>query len=232
MKQTCVVIGVGPGNGEALVRRFSAEGFSVAMLSRRGDYLNDLARAIPDSTAFPCDVTDTDAVNDTFAEIERVLGPASVVIYNVGGGAFKTVEDATIDEFEANWRVNAGGLVAVAKAALPQLRRHAGASLLITSAGAATRGRATTAPFAAAKAAQRSVAQSLARQLGPERIHVALVIIDAAVDAPRRRAMLPDKPDEYFVKPAAVADTMWALHCQDPSAWTFELDIRPFGERW
>ena len=91
---------------------------------------------------------------------------------------------------------------------------------------------AAEAAVASAKAAQRSLAQSLARQLGPEGIHVANVVIDGVVDLPRTREWLPDKPDEFFVQPAAVANVVWSLCQQDRSAWTFELDIRPFGETW
>jgi NAD(P)-dependent dehydrogenase (short-subunit alcohol dehydrogenase family) len=171
-------------------------------------------------------------ITAVLAEVESKLGPVSVMMYNAGGGVFKNVEEASLEDFEANWRINVQGLVAATKAALPQLRQHETASIIITSASAATRGRANTAPFASAKAAQRSLAQSLARQLGPEKIHVANVLIDGVVDLPRTREWLTDKPDDFFVKPAAVADAVWSLCQQDPSAWTFELDIRPFGENW
>lgn len=232
MNKVCVVMGVGPGNGEAFVRRFSGEGFQVAMLARSEDYLKQLEQSVAGAHAFVCDMMEPVQITSVMAAIERELGPVSVLLYNAGGGVFKSVEEASLEDFEANWRINAQGLVAATKAALPQLRQHETASLIVTSASAATRGRANTAPFAAAKAAQRSLAQSLARQLGPEKIHVANVVIDGVVDLPRTREVLPDKPDEFFVKPAAVADAIWTLCQQDPSAWTFELDIRPFGENW
>ncbi|MCM0614007.1 SDR family NAD(P)-dependent oxidoreductase [Marinobacter sediminum] len=232
MSSVCVVVGVGPGNGEALVRRFSQEGYRVAMLARSQDYLESLAKGIPDTHVFQCDATDLSQVESTFQDIEEQLGPVSVLLYNAGGGVFKNVEEASIEDFEANWRINVRGLVAATKAALPQLRQHDTASIIVTSASAATRGRANTAPFASAKAAQRSLTQSLARQLGPEKIHVANVVIDGVVDLPRTREWLADKPDDFFVKPAALADAVWSLCQQDPSAWTFELDIRPFGENW
>lgn len=232
MNNVCVVIGVGPGNGEALVRRFSQEGYRVAMLARSQDYLESLAKAIQDTYAFQYDATDMSQVASTFHNIEKTLGPVSVMLYNAGGGVFKNVEDASLEDFEANWRLNVQGLVAATKAALPQLRQHDTASIIVTSASAATRGRANSAPFASAKAAQRSLAQSLARQLGPERIHVANVVIDGVVDLPRTRESRASKPDDFFVKPAAVADAVWSLCQQDPSAWTFELDLRPFGETW
>lgn len=232
MNKTCVVMGVGPGNGEAFVRRFCGEGFEVAMLARSEDYLRHLEQTVTGAHAFPCDLMEPGQVTSVLAAIESKLGPVSVLLYNAGGGVFKTVEEASLEDFEANWRINVQGLVAATKAALPQLRQHDTASIIITSASAATRGRANTAPFASAKAAQRSLAQSLARQLGPERIHVANVVIDGMVDLPRARNYLPEKPDDFFLKPAAVADAVWSLCQQDPSAWTFELDLRPFAETW
>jgi len=232
MNKVCVVMGVGPGNGEAFVRRFSDEGYQVAMLARSKDYLLQLEQSISNTYAFPCDLMESEQIGTVVAAIRDRLGPASVLLYNAGGGVFKNVEEASLEDFEANWRINVQGLVAATKAVLPQLREHDTASIIVTSASAATRGRANTAPFASAKAAQRSLAQSMARQLGPEKIHVANVVIDGVVDLPRSRKALADKPDDFFVKPAAVADAVWNLCQQHPSAWTFELDIRPFGESW
>jgi len=232
MNKVCVVMGVGPGNGEAFVRRFSDEGYQVAMLARSKDYLLQLEQSISNTYAFPCDLMEPEQIGSVLAAIRDKLGPAAVLLYNAGGGVFKNVEEASLEDFEANWRINVQGLVAATKAVLPQLREHDTASIIVTSASAATRGRANTAPFASAKAAQRSLAQSMARQLGPEKIHVASVVIDGVVDLPRTREWLVDKPDEFFVTPAAVADAVWNLSQQHPSAWTFELDIRPFGETW
>lgn len=232
MNKVCIVMGVGPGNGEAFVRRFSDEGYQVAMLARSKEYMLQLEQSISNTYAFPCDLMEPEQIGSVLASIRDKLGPASVLLYNAGGGVFKSVEDASLEDFEANWRINVQGLVAATKAVLPQLREHDSASIIVTSASAATRGRANTAPFASAKAAQRSLAQSMARQLGPEKIHVASVVIDGVVDLPRTREALADKPDDFFVKPAAVADAVWNLCQQHPSAWTFELDIRPFGETW
>ncbi|MDI9243682.1 SDR family NAD(P)-dependent oxidoreductase [Marinobacter sp. CHS3-4] len=230
MNKVCAIIGVGPGNGEALARKFSDEGHVVVMLARSEAYLKSLEHTIPNSHGQVYDATDMSEVEATFASIEQSFGPVSTLLYNAGGGVFKSAEEASLEDFEANWRINVQGLVAATKAVLPQLRKHERANLIVTSASAATRGRANTAPFASAKAAQRSLAQSLARQLGPEKIHVANVLIDGVVDLPRTREKLPEKPDDFFVKPDALADAIWALCQQDPSAWTFELDIRPFGE--
>lgn len=232
MQKVCVVIGVGPGNGLALARRFSREGYEVAMLARSQDYLERVAKDIPSTHAYPCDATDVEQLTATFAQIRADLGPVSVLLHNAGGGVFKSAEESSPEDFENTWRINVLGLVVAIQAALGQLREHESASIVVTGASAALRGRANTAPFASAKAAQRSLAQSLARQLGPEQIHVGYVIVDGVVDLPRTREMMPDKPDEFFIKPDAVADAIWALCQQDRSAWTFELDVRPFGESW
>ncbi|WP_404367180.1 SDR family NAD(P)-dependent oxidoreductase [Marinobacter sp.] len=232
MQKVCAVIGIGPGNGLALVRRFCREGYRVAMLSRNEDYLAEVEGELPEAKAFPCDATDGEAVNRTFDLIRRELGPVSTLVYNAGAGVFKSVEDASEEDFEKTWRVNTFGLMLAAKAALPHLRDHKQANLMVTGASAAWRGRASTAPFASAKAAQRSLAQSLARQLGPENIHVGYLVIDGVIDLPRTREMLPDKPDDFFINADGVADAIWALCQQERSAWTFEMDLRPFGENW
>lgn len=232
MPNICAIVGIGPGNGRALVKRFCGEGYRVAMLSRNRDYLAELENEFEGARGFACDATVSAAVNKAFGDIEKEWGPVSTLVYNAGAGVFKNIEACSEDEFEQTWRVNTFGLMLVARAVLPQLRQHPQANLVVTGASAAWRGRANTAPFASAKAAQRSLAQSLARQLGPELIHVAYVVIDGVIDMPRTREMLPDKPDDFFLKADAIADAVWHLCQQAPSAWTFELDIRPFGENW
>ena len=112
------------------------------------------------------------------------------------------------------------------------MRAKNGGSIIVTSATAALRGKEKTATFAAAKAAQRSLAQSMARQLWPEGIHVALLIVDGVVDMPRTRQAMPDKPDEFFIRPETVAATAANLHGQDRSGWSFEVEVRPFRENW
>ena len=156
----------------------------------------------------------------------------NTVIYNAGSGAWGSVDELTPDDLMANMDVNAAGLMRAAQAALPQMRNQGGGNIVVIGAGAATRGRAATIAFAAGKAAQRSVAQSLARHLGPEGIHVSYVLIDGVIDLESTRARMPDKPDSFYLKPDAIADAVWGLTRQDPSAWSFEIDLRPFAESW
>ncbi|SHF47282.1 NADP-dependent 3-hydroxy acid dehydrogenase YdfG [Modicisalibacter ilicicola DSM 19980] len=232
MNKVCAVVGIGPGNGLALVRRFTREGYQVAMLSRDVDRLEVLEGEYPGAYAYRYDATDGERAGEVFARIRERLGPISVLLYNAGAGVFKSAEEASLQEFEDTWRVNCYGLAATTQAVLDQLREHDQASLVVIGASAALRGRAGTAPFASAKAAQRSLAQSLARQLGPENIHVAYVVIDGVVDLPRTRRAMPDKSDDFFLDADAIADSVWFLTRQQRSAWTFELDLRPFGESW
>lgn len=228
----CVVAGAGPGNGAAFARRFARGGYRVAMLARSEERLRELEGAIPEATGIPADVGDASSVARAFDRLRRDLGAPSVVIHNAGSGFFKAALDTTPDELETNFRVNVGGLLHLAQQAVPDFRGRGGGTLVAIGATASLRGGAGTAPFAAAKAGERSLAQSLARALGPEGIHVCHVVIDGVIDIPRTRRMLPDKPDDFFLSPDAIAESVWQLVRQERSAWTFELDLRPFGERW
>jgi len=231
-KPVCAVVGVGPGNGSAIARRFAAQGYAVALLARHGDRLADLERELDGARAYSCDATDAGQVKETFARIEREMGPVNVLVHNAGSGHFKNFDDTTPADFEADWKINALGLLLTGQAVVPQMRRQGCGAIVVIGATASLTGNAGFAPFAAAKSAQRSLAQSMARHLDPEGIHVAYVIIDAVVDLPRTRELMPDKPDGFFAKPEHIAETVWFLSQQPKSAWTFELDLRPFGEKW
>jgi NAD(P)-dependent dehydrogenase (short-subunit alcohol dehydrogenase family) len=230
--KVCVVTGVGPGNGAALVRRFAAAGYRVAMLARSAERLGDLERSIPGARAYPTDVADASAVRDTIARVRPDLGPVDVLLHNAGSGSFAPFEDVDPEAFEAAWRVNAYALLVLLREVVPDMLRAKSGAVVVTGATASWRGGPMTAAFAAAKAAQRSLAQSAAKSLGPRGIHVAYVVVDGVIDMPVTRAFLPDRPDEFFLKPDAIADTVFHLVTQDPSAWTFEVDVRPFAEKW
>jgi NAD(P)-dependent dehydrogenase (short-subunit alcohol dehydrogenase family) len=231
-RPVCAVIGIGPGNGAAFARRFAADGYAVALLSRQLEPSRALATALPDARAWACDVGDPAAVERVFGEIRGALGDPEVVIYNAGSGAFGSFDDVGLADFEAAWRINALGAFAVAKQVVPAMKRAGRGNLVFVGATASRRGAVRTAAFAPAKAAQRSLAESLAKHLGPAGIHVSLIVIDGVVDLPRTRQRLPDKPDAFFVAPDDVAATAAFLVGQPRSAWTFELEARPFGETW
>ncbi len=231
-KPVCVIVGVGPGNGAAFSRKLANSGYRVAMLARNIDYLQQLAAQIPDSAAYQYDVTDSDKAAAVFNRIESEMGECAVLIYNAGAGAFANVDDTTVESFQRAWEVNARGLLVVAKQVIPQMRKLLGGNIIIIGATASIKGGANFAPFASAKAAQRSLAQSMARYLAPEKIHVSYIIVDGVINLERTRKAMPDKPDDYFMSPDDLAESVLFLTKQPSSAWTFELDLRPFGEKW
>jgi NAD(P)-dependent dehydrogenase (short-subunit alcohol dehydrogenase family) len=231
-RPVCVVIGVGPGLGAAFARRFAREGYRVALLARRSAVVEPLAAALEGARAFTCDVSDPASIDDTLAAIERELGPPAVVIYNAGSGVFGTFDDVSPADFEMAWRVNALGLFLVARRVAPAMKAAGQGCLLVVGATASRRGVPRTAAFAPAKAAQRSLTESLARTLWPAGIHVALIVVDGVVDLPATRAWLKDKPDSFFVQPDEVSETAFHLARQPRSAWSFEVEVRPFGESW
>lgn len=228
----CVIIGAGPGNGAAFARRLAREGFGTALIARSRTTLDPLEAEIPGSRGYACDATDEDAVADTFEQIRAQLGAPTVLIYNASGRDFADIDGTTPEAFEHAWRVSAYGCLLAAKTMLPDLRARGSGSIVVIGATASLKAGADFLAFASAKAALRSLAQSLARKLDPEGIHVAHVVLDAMVDMPSARRMMPDAPDDFFARPDDIAESVWFLTRQPRSAWTFELDLRPFGERW
>lgn len=231
-KPVCVIVGVGSGNGASFARKFAQEGYRVAMLSRNIDYLRELAEEIPESQAYQYDVTKIEQAAEILPRIESEMGAISVLIYNAGAGAFDNIDNADVESFQRAWEVNTRGLFVAAKQVIPQMRKLKQGSIVVIGATASIKGGANFTPFASAKAAQRSLAQSMARFLGPDKIHVAYIIVDGVIDIERTRKAMPDKPDDYFIDPDDLAESVWFLTQQPSSAWTFELDLRPFGEKW
>jgi len=231
-KPVAVVAGAGPGNGAALARRFADAGYAVALLARSRATLDALQEAIAGSRGYACDVGSPQSVADAFAAIRADFGDVDVLIYNAGSGIFADVEQITPDQFEASWRVNAYGALLCAQQVIPAMKAAGRGSIVFIGATASRRGGPRTAAFAPAKAAQRSLAESMARSLWPSGIHVCLIIVDGVVDLPRTRAAMANKPDSFFVQPSAVAETAFQLTRQERSAWSFEVEARPFGESW
>jgi NAD(P)-dependent dehydrogenase (short-subunit alcohol dehydrogenase family) len=228
----CVITGVGPGNGAALGRRFASAGYRVAMLARSPDRLKSLEAQITGARGYPTDVTDPAAVAGTFARVREDLGPVDVLLHNAGSGVFGDFLRTPPATFEESWRVNTLALVLCGQEAARDMRKAGRGAIVVTGATASLRGGANFAAFASAKAAQRSLAQSMARLLAPEGIHVALVVVDGVIDIPRTRELFADRGDDFFLKPEAIAETVYQLVHQDRSAWSFEVDLRPFGEKW
>jgi NADP-dependent 3-hydroxy acid dehydrogenase YdfG len=231
-KPVCAVVGVGPGNGAALARRFSTAGYALALLARRTQLTATLAAELGNAKAYECDVANAGSVASAFERIRADLGDVDALLYNAGSGTWGTVEEITPEAFEMAWRVNALGTLLAAQQVLPAMKAKGAGSIIVIGATASRRGMPRTAAFAPAKAAQRSLAESMARHLWPAGIHVALVIVDGVVDLERTREAMPDKADSFFVQPDDVAATVWWLSQQPRSAWAFEVEARPFGESW
>jgi NAD(P)-dependent dehydrogenase (short-subunit alcohol dehydrogenase family) len=231
-EKICVITGVGPGTGAALTRRFAAGGYRVAMLARNAERLSKLETEIAGAKAYPCDVSDPRQVDAAAAAIERDLGSPDVVIHNAVGGAFGSFLDIDPAVLNQNFQTNTMGLLYLAKRFVPAMIARGSGAVVATGNTSALRGRAGFAGFAPTKAAQRILAEAIARDAGPKGVHVAYVVIDAVIDVPWTRERFKDRPDSFFIKPAAIADEIFHLAHQDKSAWSFNVEIRPYGESW
>jgi NAD(P)-dependent dehydrogenase (short-subunit alcohol dehydrogenase family) len=234
-KPVAVITGVGPGLGAALANRFAAA-YAVAILARKADYLKALAAEIRKSGAtvldLPCDVSDPAKISNAFRAIRKDLGEPEMLLYNAGSGTFGSVTEITREQYEADWRVNALGAFVAAKEVAPAMIARGRGTMLFTGATAGVKAGAKSVSFGPAKFAMRGLAQSLARDLGPRGIHVAWINVDGSIDIPGARGLKPSLKDGDFLKPDAIAETYWHLAHQDPSAWTMELEVRPFKERF
>ena len=228
----CLITGVGPSTGSALARRFAAGGYKVALLARTRERLAALESELPNSKAFACDVSDVAALHATADAVERALGPPTVVIHNAVGGAFGSFRDIDPAILERNFRVNTMALLHLGRRFAPAMIEAARGAILVTGNTSAQRGRANFAGFAPTKAAQRILAEAMARDLGPQGVHVAYVVIDAVIDVSWARERYRDKPDDFFIQPRAIAEEVWHVAHQERSAWSFNVELRPFGEVW
>ena len=155
----CAVVGVGPGNGEAFAQRFAADGYAIALLARRPDLSERLAKELPRARAYSCDASDAGSVEAAFGQIHADLGDVDVLIFNAGSGVWGTIEDVSPEDFERAWRVNALGLFLAARQAIPAMRRRGQGAIIVVGATASRRGVAGTAAFAPAKMAQKALAE-------------------------------------------------------------------------
>ena len=228
----CLISGVGPGTGAALARRFASGGYRVAMLARNEDRLRTLESGIEGSRAYVCDVSNSEAVSATVARVRGDLGAPTVLVHNAVGGAFGDFLEVEPEQLRANFEVNVMGLLYLARALAPAMIEAGRGAIMITGNTSARRGMPRFAGFAPTKAGQRILAESMARSLGPQGVHVAYFVIDAVIDLEWTRRRMPDQPDDFFIKPEAIAENVWYVAHQDPSAWSFEVELRPYGERW
>lgn len=228
-----LVTGLGEGTGGATARRFAKGGYRVAMLARSKERLDKFEAELPGSKGYPCDVADLQHLVHTIGRIKSEMGSPQVVLHNAVGGGWVKFLEADPDLLERNFRINTTALFYIGREVVPAMIEAGKGVILVTGNTSAHRGKVHTPIFAPTKAAQRILAQSMARDFGPQGIHVAYITIDALIDTPWTRPRLAaDKPDDFFAKPSAIAEEMFHIAHQDRSAWSFDVELRPFHEVW
>ena len=238
--KTAIVFGAGAGLGGTVARRFAKAGYSVALVARDGKRLGQMAAEIGASggRAIPiaADTREEVAVEAAFARAESELGPVGVAVYNPGAMFRGSLLDTDAETFKKVWRLTCFGGVLVGRAAAKRMVERGHGTILFSGATASMRGGALFAAFASAKAGLRSLAQSMAREFGPKGIHVAHIVIDGVIDTAAVRERLPGRiealPPNGAMKPDDIAEAYWQLHAQPRSAWTHELDLRPWCEKF
>ena len=234
MKPVCLVTGVGPehGTGAEIARRFSTD-YRVAMLARNAENIEALAAKYPGTKAYPCDVGDLDALKDTIARVRTEMGTPAVVVHNALRATRGPILEMDPDDLERIFRVNTTAFLHLARETIPGMLDAGDGAILVTGNTSAMRGKAQWGFVASTKASQRILAESMAREFGPQGIHVAYFVIDASINTPRTRPVLAsDKPDDFFAQPHAIAGEMFRVAHQDRSTWSFLVELRPFGEVW
>jgi len=234
-ERACIVVGVGEGLGAALGRRFAAD-YKVALLARSAEVISRTAEEIRANggIALPIqsDATVEAQIASAYERITRELGPVEVLIYNGGRRPMGRLMETTPEVFESTWRLHTFGAFLWSRQVVPAMLSRGSGAILITGATAGVRPWPNSAGFAPAKFAVRGLAQVMARDLHPQGIHVGYVNVDGGIDMPLLRKFRPDAKDDDFLKPSAIADAFWYLAHQDRSAWTHELDVRPFNEKF
>ena len=226
-----IVVGAGPGLGAALARRFAEAGMAVADARRRRESAEDLAREVG-GRAYACDAPEADAVETLFQAVERDLGDPELVVYNAG--AYKPGGLLEIDpaDFERCWRIGCLGGLHVGQAAARRMTAAGRGTIIFTGATASLRGGKGFANLAVPKFGLRALAQSMAREFGPQGVHIAHTIIDGQIAADREGYRPGERGEDAVLDPAAVAEAYYGLHRQHRSAWTHEIDLRPWVERF
>jgi NAD(P)-dependent dehydrogenase (short-subunit alcohol dehydrogenase family) len=222
-KEVAIVVGSGPGLGNALVRRFAEAGMIVAAVSRKGLGAED-AKYRDSVRGYPCDATIGEQVKTMFDRVSEDLGPPSLVVFNIGTWDRGGILDISDTLFEQAWRTGCFAGFLVGRAAAQSMLKRSRGTIIFSGATGSIRGGAGFAAFAVPKFALRALAQSMARELGPKGLHVAHVILDGMI------AQQADTASATELLPAAIAEAYYQLHRQDRSAWTHEIDLRPSGE--
>jgi NAD(P)-dependent dehydrogenase (short-subunit alcohol dehydrogenase family) len=241
IKSAVLIVGVGAsrGLGAAIARRFAKGGYPVVLAGRTAAKLeataDELRRAGANVAVVVGDAARAEDAKRFVAEAER-LAPLQIAIHNAGGNEPAPFLNVSEESFTRHWREHALGAYQLAQAAIPVLLAHGGGSLFFTGASGSLRGKANFAPFSSAKAALRNLAQSIAREYGPQNIHVGHVIVDGGIEGDRLLSRMPQLVEQRgpdgLLHPGAIAEAYWDMHHQNRSAWTLELDVRPWNENF
>lgn len=235
-RQVALIVGAGPGLGAALARRFARANMHVGITARnRGRLQEIMTTQIEDHAsvhAIAGDATRPEDVDRVFNELQDVFGPPDLVVYNAGAFTRGGILDVDPAGFENAWRVNCFGGFLIARTAVRWMLAREHGTIIFTGATASLRGREGFSSLAVGKFGLRAVAQSMAREVGPRGIHVAHVVIDGRILSERYTDLAKDAPPGSLLAPGAIAETYLHLHLQHRSAWTHELDLRPWVESW
>ena len=230
-KRVAIVAGVGPGLGAALVRKLVQEGCRVGMFARSPEFVGKLAAELgADALTVPTDISDARQVAAGFRNVRQQLGAVEILIAHASGSVGEGLMKTTPDQFERSWRVAVFGAFLCAREAVPGMLEGGAGAIIFTGATSSVRGRGGAVAFSSAKFAVGGLAQSLAVELWPRGIHVAHIIIDGIIDTPKVRRTYKPSANEPLLKPEAIADSYWNLIQQDRSAWSLEVDLRPYNE--
>ena len=235
-----LVIGAGDATGGAIAKRFAREGLTACVTRRSADKLQPLVDEIiaagGKARGFASDARKEEQVVELVDTIEREVGPIEVLVFNIGANVPCSILDETAQKYFKIWEMACFSAFLVGREVAKRMVTRQRGSMLFTGATAGLRGSANFAAFAGAKFALRALAQSMARELGPQNIHVAHVVVDGAIDTAFIRDNFPQmyahKDADGILNPEHIADNYWYLHSQPRDAWTHELDLRPWMEKW
>lgn len=234
--KSCIVLGLGPSTGASVARRFAKAGYSVAVAARRAEHLEPLVLQIEKAggkaMAVPTDAADEAAVKELVQKAETDLGPMGVAVYNASGRVKGSILDLDATELMNAWKVSCLGGFLLGREAAKRMVPQKEGTILFTGATAGMRGSSEFASFAIGKFGLRALAQSMARELGPKGIHVAYANIDGQIHTPRQTQLVGDQAPDAMLDPEAIAESYFQLHSQHRSAWTQELDLRPWVEKF
>jgi len=235
-----IIVGAGTGTGAAVARLLSSEGHPVVLARRNPEQLSPLVREIEAvggrALAVAADAANEAQVEVLFDQAQAAYGAPELVLFNAAGFLMRPLVETSIEDFEQMWRTSALGGFVVGQQAARRMLKSARGTILFAGATAAVKASPKFAAFASGKHGLRAVAESMAKELGPQGIHVAHLVIDGFIDVPRVHEAMPEvvatKGKDAMIDPSSVASTFLWLHRQPRDAWTFELDLRPYCERW